>query len=201
MSKNQDSDLSYFKELGSLQETVLFFLAENPNMHKQAIQKGIGYPPSQYGNVLKTVNTLEKQKFIKSKKGTSQKKVPIKIYSCTENGVFYALAKNPEGEIKRIVDNHKKDYPIFTPFLDLYSVWGRERTRRFFEHSFEFILIMKKEGQEKALSFLLMKMHIEGQDLDSKTRKKIAKDTLKLFPKTRKTMTEMREILDEILRE
>ena len=42
MHKKNDDIL--FKELGSLQEKVLFFLAENPENHKQGIQQGINHP-------------------------------------------------------------------------------------------------------------------------------------------------------------
>lgn len=199
MSKNQDNDISYFKELGSLQEKVLFYLAENPNKNAQEIQNGIEYPSEQYGNVNKAVKALEKLKFAKSKEGKSQKGVDIKLYSCTENGIFYTLARNPKSDIKKIVGNYKQDYQFFTPFLDLYSVWGKERITKFFENSFEFVLIMKKEGQEKALSFLLMKILDEAQDLDQKTRKRIAREILKRFPKTRQIMREMKKTLDEIL--
>lgn len=201
MSKEKSKDLTYFKDLGTLQEKILFHLAENPNKHSQEIQKGLEYPASQYGNINKTVKTLEKLGYVKSNEGKSQKNVRIKLYSCAENGIFYTLAKNPKANIERIVEKYKKDYPLFTPFPILSSLWGKERVSRFFENSFEFILMKQKEGAEKALSFLLMKVYIEAQDSDPQERKKIVKEILKHFPKTRQTMKEMKKTINEILEE
>ena len=44
MSRKESNDEIIFKESGSLQEKVLFFLAENPDNHKQSIQHGIEHP-------------------------------------------------------------------------------------------------------------------------------------------------------------
>jgi DNA-binding PadR family transcriptional regulator len=95
MTNKISNDENIFKELGSLQEKVLFSVTENPQNHKQAIQQGIKHSAEQYGSVLKAVDAFEKLGFVESKKTSSQKKVQIKIYSCTDSGIFYALAKNP----------------------------------------------------------------------------------------------------------
>jgi len=58
MSRKTKSNI-IFKELGSLQEKVLFFLAENPENHKQGIQQGINHPAEQYGSVSKAVDALK----------------------------------------------------------------------------------------------------------------------------------------------
>ena len=72
-----------FKELGSLQEKALFFLAENPENHKQEIQQGISHPTDQYASIKNAVDMLEKFGYLESKKIASQKNVQIKIYHCT----------------------------------------------------------------------------------------------------------------------
>ena len=48
------------KDIGSLKEKVLLFLAGHSKMNAQAIQKELGYPPDQYPNILKAVKGLEK---------------------------------------------------------------------------------------------------------------------------------------------
>ena len=74
-----------------------------------------------------------------------------------------------------------------------------DKISKFFENSFEFILMIQKEGIEKAFPLLVMKVLIETQDSDKKTRMKIAKKMMKLFPTTRETMKEMKNNLKEIL--
>jgi DNA-binding PadR family transcriptional regulator len=201
MSKKESIDEFCFKELGSLQEKILFHLAENPDKNAQEIQKDIDYPSSQYGNVNTTVKGLEKLGYIKSKGGKSKKNLEIKLYSCTENGVFYALAKNPKANIKSIITTYENEYPVFVPFLELYSVMGKERIAKFFENSLDLALIANKEGYDKAISSLLIKVLNEVRDLDKKTRKKFAKKTMKLFPKTHQMMIEWKKTLNYVLEE
>ena len=67
MSHKELKDEIIFKELGCLQEKVLFYLAENPEKHKKGIQQGISHPADQYGSIKNAVDALEKIGFIESK--------------------------------------------------------------------------------------------------------------------------------------
>jgi len=201
MPKKEAVDEFRFKELGSLQEKILFHLAENPEQNAQKIQKKIDYPDSQYGNVNAGVKGLEKLGYVKSKSGKSKKNLKINLYSCTENGVFYALAKNHKANIKSILTTYQDEYPVFTPFVELFSVWGKERIAKFFENSLDLALIANKEGYDKAISVLLIRILNEVQDSDPKTRKKFAKKIMKLFPKTHQMMIEWKETIDDVLEE
>ena len=145
-----------FKELGSLQEKVLFFLAENPENHKQAIQQGIQYPSEQYGSVLKAVDTLEKSDYIKSKEIKSQKNVKIKIYNCTELGVFYALTRNSDANILKILDTHKDKIEFCKQFRAIYDVWGHDHFAMFVKDMSEFLPMVQKNGVEQASPYLMM---------------------------------------------
>jgi DNA-binding MarR family transcriptional regulator len=196
--KKPPTDLN-LKRLGSLQEKTLFFIAENPENNAQAIQKELGYPSPQYPNILKAVKTLEKMGFVKSRKSKSMKKVPIKLYSCTETGVFYALSKNPRADMKKILENYKDQYEIYKPFYALSEKWGQEGLSRFFKNAGEFFLIMQKDGREKAIAFLLMRFQMESKDEAPEVRKKMVRETMEQFPNAKKTMEELREILNELL--
>jgi len=63
------------KELGRLQEKILFYIAEKPGQHKQAIQKSM--PSKQYGSILNSVNALEKSGYIQSEEERSLKNVKM----------------------------------------------------------------------------------------------------------------------------
>lgn len=188
-----------FKELGSLQEKVVFFLAENPHNHKQAIQKGIEHPSEQYGSVLKAVDAVEKLGYIESKKALSQKKVEIKEYRCTELGVFYSLARNRHADIAKILDSYGDQVEFCKPFRALYNTWGNEHFALFLRNLGEFLPMVQRNGVEQAVPYVLMKMVQLAQTVDPKTRRKNVKETLKQFPKTKKMLQEWRKNIDEVL--
>jgi DNA-binding PadR family transcriptional regulator len=188
-----------FKELGSLQEKVLFFLAENPEKHKQAIQQGIQHPSEQYGSVLKAVDTLEKLEFIKSKEIKSQKNVQIKIYNCTELGVFYALTRNSDANFLKILDAYKSQIEFCQQFQELYKAWGHDHFASFLKNMRDFLPMVQKNGIEEAMPYLLMKMVNLMQSLDPKTRKKNAKEAMKQFPHTKQMLKDIRKNINELL--
>ena len=63
--------MALHRELGSLQEKVLQYIAENPNQHKQGIQKAM--PSKQYGSILHAVNAFEKAEYIEPEEKRSEK--------------------------------------------------------------------------------------------------------------------------------
>ena len=193
------SDDIIFKELGSLQEKVLFYLAENPDNHKQGIQKGIEHPTEQYGSVKKAVDTLEGLGYIESKEATSQKNVKIKSYNCTESGVFYALTKNSSANVLKILDAYKAKVDFCKSFRQLYDVWEHDHFMMYLKDVGEFLPMVQKNGVEQALPYLFMKVVKEMQILDPKTRKKNAKEALKLFPQTKQALKEWQNNINELL--
>lgn len=197
-SKESISEIS-LKELGSLQKKVLFFLAENPDNHKQAIQQGINYPAEQYGSVAKAVTALENSDYIESKEVFSKKGVKIKSYICTELGVFYTLCKNPYANFIKVLDSYKNQSETWASFRGLYDVWGNDGFVRFFRDVSDFLPMMKKEGIEKALTFLFLKIAMDAQALDPKTRRKNAKAAMKQFPHTKQMMKEWTKNINELL--
>ena len=194
-----NADDIIFKELGSLQEKVVFFLAENPENHKQAIQKGIEHPAEQYGSVKKAVDKLEELGFIKSKKTLSQKKVEIKNYECTELGIFYALARNSCANILKILDGYESRVEFCKSFRALFNVWGHDHFARFLRDLSEFLPMVRKNGVELAVPYLLMKITRQMQSLDRKTRKKNVRAVLKQYPHTKQMLKEWRKNIDEVL--
>jgi DNA-binding PadR family transcriptional regulator len=198
MSRKVSDDI-IFKELGSLQEKVLFYLAENPDNHKQGIQQGIAHPTDQYGSISKAVDALEKFGYIESKEGISQKKVPIKLYHCTESGVFCALTKNQSANVLRILDSYKLRVKFCDSFRQLYDAWGHEHFIMYLRDIGYALPIIQKNGIEAAMPILLMKILEEMKKIDKKTRTKNAKAALGLFPESKKWLTEWKNNLDELI--
>jgi DNA-binding PadR family transcriptional regulator len=180
---------------------VLFYLAENPHNHKQAIQKGIEYQP-QYGSVLNAVRALEKSGYIKSKKGKSKKKVPIKFFKCTEEGAFYALAKNPNANVLKILDAYKDQYDSYKSLRNLYDAYGQDVFIKFIRDVDEFLPMVQKQGLEKALPLLFMKIVREVNNVNPTERKKIARESMKqLSPQMKKAMKEWAKSINELVGE
>jgi DNA-binding PadR family transcriptional regulator len=199
MSEKISRNENIFKELGSLQEKALFFIAENPKNHKQNIQKGINYPPEQYGSISKAVDTLEDSGFIKSEKTISQKNVSINIFECTDSGILYALAKNNQCNILKVLDSNKEQVEFCKSFRALYDEWGLDHLALFLRDIGEFLPMVHSKGIDYALPFLMMKFSQQQQRLDPKTRKKNVKAAMKQFPKTKQMLKEMQANIKDLL--
>lgn len=187
------------KDIGSLKEKVLLFLAEHPKKNTQAIQKELGYPPDQYPNILKAVKALEKLELVKSESGTSTKNVPMKLYSCSDEGIFYVLVKNPNANFLRIFDEYENQSVIAKDLKTLYGLWGQETFAGFLRNISEFLPMILKEGVEAAMPYMVMKVYANTHNQDYSKRKKFAAQTMKEFPEVKKFMKEWKKNLDELL--
>jgi DNA-binding PadR family transcriptional regulator len=194
----KDSKDIIFKELGSLQEKVLLYLAQNPENCKQAIQHGIKHPSDQYGSISKAVDTLEKLGYIESKEGVSQKKVKIKLFYCTESGVFYALTHLSDN-ILEVLDVYKSRVDFCKSFRQLYDVWGQDHFLMYLKDIGKFLPIVQKDGVEVAMPYLLMLILDEMKKIDPKDGKRNAKEAMKLFPESKVWLKEWKRNLDELV--
>ena len=140
--------MSLLKDLGNLQKKIVFYLAENPKQHKEAIQKELKH--KYYGAVLNAVKQLEKFGFLVSKRAKSQKNVRIKLYSCSEKGVFYALVKNENADVLKILGNYK-DYHVVRRLREVCDMLGEEVFVRLLKQAQPFLPIAETMGVEVAV--------------------------------------------------
>lgn len=187
------------KDIGSLKEKVLLFLGEHSKMNAQAIQKELGYPPDQYPNILKAVKVLEKLELVKSENGTSAKNVPMRLYSCSDEGIFYVLTKNPNANFLEIFKEYENQSVIVKNLKTLYGLWGQETFSGFLRNISEFLPMILKEGVEAAMPYMVLKVYAEIHNQDYGKRKKFAAQTMKEFPEVKKFMKEWKKNLDELL--
>ena len=151
MSRKELANLSS-KKLGIRQEKILFFLAENPNKNAQQIQKGLGYPDSQHGNISTTAKMLERMGLLKMERGKSQKNVSMPLYTCTEEGVFYALARNPNANVLRVLDSYKNQYDSYNSFRNLIAVWVEDFFVEFVRSISEFLPMYRYQLPRRVVS-------------------------------------------------
>jgi DNA-binding PadR family transcriptional regulator len=194
-------DMAQTKNLGSLQEKVLFFLAENPDNHTQGIQKGIEHKSEQYGSVLKAVKTLQRLGYIESQKGTSKKKVTINLYSCTEKGVLYALTRNSSADFGRIFNAYKEKHPDLASLRSAYDTWGHDNFAMFIKDVGIFLPMIEKDGIEKSLPFMMLQTQRELRELGSEKRNRFMKDLIKHSPIAKKSVKELKKRINELLEE
>jgi len=188
-----------FKELGSLQEKALFFLAENPENHKQGIQQGINHPAEQYGSVSKAVDALEAFGFVEANEALSQKNVRIKTYSCTESGLFYALTRNPSANATKIFEAYESKIDWCKQLKQLYTVWGHDHFMAYFKDVGDVLPVIQKGGFTEALPILFFRAVKLTHSIDKKTGKRNVKEALKLFPEQKEMLKEWRKNIDEVL--
>jgi DNA-binding PadR family transcriptional regulator len=192
------NDILNLKKLGTLQEKVLFFLAENPENHKQAIQKGINHPDDQYSSILHAVNALLKIGFIESKKAISQKKQEIKVYSCTELGLLYTLAENRSLDVPKFLNTCQTKGEIWKTLKDFYNDVGQEQFLILFRQMADILPMIKKDGLENAMIYLFLRTAKQVQKIDSKTRMSVAKSAMQNFPTLKPAMKEWAKNIKQI---
>jgi hypothetical protein len=152
---------------------------------------------------LKDAKALEKFGFIKSRKGKSMKKLTIKFYSCTEEGAFYALAKNPKVDVLRVLDSYKNLYDVYKSFRSLVDIWGVDLFVDFARNISEFLPMIQKDGLQKALPFMFMKMKIaiDATNPDPRKSKILVGKTLEQFPQLKPMMKEWAKSINEAVGE
>jgi DNA-binding PadR family transcriptional regulator len=176
------------RDLGSKREKILLHLAENPKQFVQIIQKEIGYPDTQYGSVYKSVHELEKMGYLQSIKGAT-KKGETDYFSCTDIGVYHALAKNPDANIPKILENYKDD-------IELMGFFYKERQRMdhdLFDKLYRMVIksatIAEKHPDQAIPSFFSQVLSFE-KDLTQEERIKVLNKMLEYFPDTKKQVKE-----------
>jgi len=198
VSKQKSSTYLEVAKLGSLREKIIFYLSENPNLNAQALQRALEYPPNQYPNILKALKTLEKTGLIKSKGGKSKKKVPIRLYRCTDNGILYALARNPKANALKTINAYENTEEIAKTFRACYDIMGPELFVKFVEDVDEFMLMIQKDGIENVAPYIVMRSMIQTSHLDIDTRTRIVKELFKQFPQTKQVLKDWSDYISKL---
>jgi DNA-binding PadR family transcriptional regulator len=198
MSKRKPSSYLEFGKLSSLREKIVFYLSENPNLNAQAIQKALEYPSNQYPNILKALKTLEKTGLIRSKSGKSKKKVPIRLYRCTDNGILYALARNPKADALKTITAYESIEDLAKTFRACYDIMGPELFFKFVGDADEFMLMIQKDGIENVAPYIVMKATMQTSHLDLDTRTRIVKELLEQFPQAKRDLKDWIDSVSEL---
>jgi len=191
--------MALHRELGSLQEKVLLYLAENPNQHKQSIQKAL--PSKQYGAILHAVNSLEKSGYIESVETRSEKNVKMKLYSLSEKGIRYALSKASEDSILKILDVYKQKFSINEFFLSEYKRLGHELFFKQFKFMMKSLPLLENKNKDEAIQqmlFLAIKIH---ENLSLQEKKQRLKELIDFFPEAKRYAKDTKKLLDELFRD
>jgi DNA-binding PadR family transcriptional regulator len=190
MPKQKSSTYLEVAKLSSLREKIVFYLSENPNLNAQAIQKALEYPSNQYPNILKALKTLEKSELIKSKSGKSKKKIPIRLYRCTDKGILYALARNSKADALRTINAYENIEELAKSFRASYDILGPELFFKFVRDADEFLLMVQKDDMDNVAPYMVMKMARQTRHLDSETRTRIVKELGEQFPQAMRILKE-----------
>jgi len=174
------------KDLGSLQKKILFYLSENPKQHKLAIKKSL--EKHEYGAVLNAVKRLEESKYLVSKRVKSKKNLWIKLYSCSEKGVLYALVKNEHADVLKILDNYK-DYRVVKRLREFCDVLGEEVFVRLLRQAQPFLPIAETMGVEVAVGQAVSYFMKYPEKLDG------LKEAIEKSPKTKEMVKKWVESL------
>ena len=81
----------------------------------------------------------------------------------------------------------------------MYEVLGHDLFMKQAKNIRDILPMAQSEGLEKAAPFLFMKIFLEAKNLDSKKRKKIAKEILEEFPNTKRILKDWQASINQIL--
>ncbi len=197
MSKPK-SDAYPAGRLSSLREKIVFCLSENPNLNAQALQKTLGYPSNQYPNISKALKTLEKSGLIRSKHGKSKKNVQIKLYRSTDNGILYALGRNPKADALKTINVYENLEDIAKTFRVLYNIMGPELYFSFVRDWNDFMPMIQKEGIDNVAPHIVMRAMMLTDHLDLDTHTRIVKQLLEQFPQTKRALKDWSDYISKL---
>lgn len=122
----------------------------------------------------------------------------MKLYHCTLDGIFYALAKNPKANILKTLDANENLEDRVKAFRASYDIWGPELFLKFVRDMDEFLPMINKDGLENIMPYILMKMTTIMGDRDLRTRIRIAEETMEQFPDSKRIVKELTENLNKL---
>ena len=123
----------------------------------------------------------------------------MKLYSCSDEGIFYVLTKNPNANFLDIFEVYENQSVIVKNLKTLYGLWGQEIFAGFLRNLSEFLPMILKDGVEAAMPYMVLKVYAEIHNQDYSKRKKFAAQTMNEFPEVKKFMKEWKKNLDELV--
>jgi hypothetical protein len=184
-------------ELGSRQEKVLLWVAMNPKKHAKDIQSGINYP--QYGNINTDVKKLTEYgylSFIEEPSSEKRKRV-VKKYSCTENGVYYALSKSPDKKIIKILENYINVYPNLDFLYSEYKRMGEKDFILWLRNFLIFVPMLGKKSFDEIVTDMILFYANQFKEMDRKDSVRLIRSAIKNFPNTENAVEKILSILNE----
>ncbi|MEM2129668.1 MAG: hypothetical protein QXZ70_03615, partial [Candidatus Bathyarchaeia archaeon] len=152
------------------------------------------------GSVLNAVKVLESKGLIKTVKTETRRSIEVRYYSCTEEGVWYTLIKNPKADILKILDSYKNKYPSIMSLRQDYDKLGHERFMEFLRLEEKFLPIVRKLGLEEAFPFMLSitKKDLEAKGYGLEELKGLLKEMIDYSPRARKAVENLKKFLSEV---
>ncbi len=123
----------------------------------------------------------------------------MKLYSCSESGLLYVLAKFPSVNGLRILEANNNRSELARDLRKLSKLWGQDPFAGFLRSMNQFLPMIAKDGIENTIPFIFMKAYVETRHIDSRRRKEIAQRTMKDFPNVKQFMKEWKNAINELV--
>jgi DNA-binding HxlR family transcriptional regulator len=186
------------KTLGSTQEKIVNYLAENPGKTMSEIQQNFDIPKNSYNIIHRSANVLEEMGYIFREVASSEKERPTYPLTLTEKGVFYAVSKSTYSNKIKILKKYESLYPNFEKLLELNDRLGEKITTKLFNNLFSSLqLFDERNSRDEAIqlgSVLAVNVDMEFTD---KERKQVMKAVFEMYPEFIKKLEDaIRETLN-----
>ncbi len=172
------------KTLGSTQEKIVLYLANNPGKTMSDMQKDFGIPRNSYNVIHRPTKVLEEMGYVTFSEKPSEKARPKYPVSLTEKGVLYALSKTPEiKKIKKILGNYSTIYPGFKRYLELSQELGDELFIKISPNLFySYSMYDTAKSEDDRLQIGWSLGAIFGSEMDEEDREKFFDVIFKIYP-------------------
>ncbi|MEM3479704.1 MAG: hypothetical protein QW702_07125 [Candidatus Bathyarchaeia archaeon] len=186
------------EKFGEIQKQILKLLALQPDMNAYKIQETLNIPPRNYPSVWNALQKLHEQGFITATEGLSEKRVLIKFWRLSKEGLMYVLTDFELSplEFKQAIFNYIKDEQAKQTLAIMYEELGDELAQKILR-----LASTSYFSSEQKMDIGIFSALTQLVALDKESRKKIIKFLERIIPPNHeyhKILSETRRLIDEM---
>ena len=171
------------KALGSNQERIVLFLAENPRKTMSEMQKEFDIPKNSYNLIHNATKALEEIGYVVKGEAVSEKKRPTFPITLTEKGVLYVLSKLSNSKKQKVLKIYASIYPSFVKYQELSEELGDKLAPKLFNHLFSSLQISDNNRNKKEkLDIAFALAEIFSNNFSDEDRNQIVRAAFKVYP-------------------
>ena len=190
------------KTLGSNQEKIVLYLAENPNKTMSDIQKEFNISKNSYNIIHRSSKVLEEMGYVSRGEGLSDKERPTYPLTLTEKGVLYALSKCLDSEKLIILRNYIPIHHNFEKYNELWNEIGDALFLKLSKYLFPSLQMFNgQNNKNEKVQLGLSLAWLFTEEFTEEERSRVIKAIFKIYPEFKKSYEKMTSEIIKFLNE